>query len=60
MVQDYYICLFVSAMVYAWELEDNLWESVLSFYHVSLRELAQIIRNGDRLLYHTPISQFLA
>lgn len=56
MVQDYCICLFVSATAYAWELEDNLWGSVLSFYQVSLRELAQVIRNGDTLLHHTLIS----
>lgn len=36
-----YLCWNVQAMVHAWRLEEDLLESVLSFYHIGVRDFTQ-------------------
>lgn len=43
-------CVCIHAMILMWKLEDNLSDSVLSFYHMGPRDQFPVSRFGDRHL----------
>lgn len=48
------ISLFIGSQIQAWGSENNFRESVLSFYHVGLREQTQVIRLRNRCRFSEP------
>lgn len=45
------MCVCATCM---WKSEDNLWQSVLSFYHVALKGSSQVIRLDGKPLPSEP------
>lgn len=48
------VCVCLSAKVYMWKSEDNLWELVLPFHLAGPRDGTYTVRRGSKSLY--PIS----
>lgn len=48
-----HICVYndVPAKAQVWRSDKNLWESVLSFHHVSLGDLIHLLRLGSKCLH---------